>query len=240
MVDVIKDGTPESQRIYARREMEELEAPLAKLCGQLAEGFREGKYALIIGDDTSGRIPTLVIRGFANHLRKQQGQREIPTIFLDLSKDTDVMGIADQLKKRVPESDSRSGNRALLVTEWMNSGGTMARALQMLSDRKGIAADVVTLGTSPVYDRGFHKQELSYRSAEVFSGDLKMSPSIYQNVAVSGLMGEWKDGTRTIKPIARTFRGYQKWVNESRGDVNLMVQRIVAQVFPTEQTQQAA
>ncbi len=65
-----------------KTEVGSMETELSTILDQLGEPLQEGKYDLLIGDDTSGRLPTLVMREVINHIYQKNGLPKIPTNFI--------------------------------------------------------------------------------------------------------------------------------------------------------------
>ena len=85
--------------------------------------LEEGRYELIVGDDISGRIPTLAAREYANFISHQLGRSRLPTVFLQDKHAANVSDLEDQLQKRIlPFLGNDHCEKILYVTEYVESG----------------------------------------------------------------------------------------------------------------------
>src|SRR3989344_1234935 len=142
----------------------ELEKPLTKIVGQILEDKKE--YDLILGDDTSGRIPTLIAARAINTLREFEGKNKIPVRFaynyFDGGRD-----IKDILKKL-----GKTPNRVLLVTEYIDSGFTVFNISKFFKYvgkdiEKAIILDVASVSSS--YSKEHYHERGNF--GEIYIGD---------------------------------------------------------------------
>lgn len=129
-----------------------LEEPIYSLIrGEFKKLIDKGEYSVLIGDDASGRIPTLIFRKIMlnrldklrPNLKPEERDKLLRTYFVAGSANSDnEKEIADFFRK-VSLDDK---HRALLVTEFMASGESMEKMTKSLEDA-GIQCDVAVLGT---------------------------------------------------------------------------------------------
>ncbi|MBI3632080.1 MAG: hypothetical protein HY225_01390 [Candidatus Vogelbacteria bacterium] len=74
---------PISKKIESKT-IKNLAEPITSIIEKMKQNIDTGKYSLIIGDDASGRIPSLAIRGVINKAYEQSGREPIDTRFLAL------------------------------------------------------------------------------------------------------------------------------------------------------------
>lgn len=132
---------------YHTLSMSEVEVPFIKLCKQLKPLFEEGRYSLIVGDDISGRLPTLAVREYANYVSQQAGRDTLPTVFLQNKAPyvVNVPTIETQIEKRVLPFISRAGDRkALYVTEYVEEGRNVYK-VQNVFQKYGVKFDIAAL-----------------------------------------------------------------------------------------------
>lgn len=99
------------------------------------------RYDLIVGEDTSGRLPALVIRGVINARRQALGLPKARMRFISGRRRRFVPD------GTFPEALSPS-DRALVVTEFIASGTSVLRSYQAVaSARAREQIDIVTLGS---------------------------------------------------------------------------------------------
>jgi len=107
------------------------------------------KFDLLLSDDASGRLATLLLREMADKVRKKQGKNgPVETYFL-------AAGIHDQAKRIEMTHDFlatkiKPDTKVLLATEYISSGDSIMRlveALQSLTENFRVAT--ISLESSP-------------------------------------------------------------------------------------------
>ncbi len=107
-----------------------------------------GSYGLVVGDDTSGRLPALILRAIMNRVRERDGHPKVPIVFLQtgsykwLSEERQEKAWA----RRAEIWSRLAGQRALVVTEYMATGEHLAQFSKLLGEA-AIPFDVATLGS---------------------------------------------------------------------------------------------
>jgi adenine/guanine phosphoribosyltransferase-like PRPP-binding protein len=142
-------------------------AKFEPLLSKLAPAIKNHEYDLIVGDDASGRLPTLVLSSIFKKVYEQD-KCELPkTIFLAtgrISIDEDeeekknkviehLKNLIQQKQINAPDPDSRT----LLVTEQIHSGGTISRLIEMFQEVGFLNIDVAALAT--LHKEFYEKQE---------------------------------------------------------------------------------
>jgi len=61
----------------------ELEIPFQKILSEIHGRIDKGEYKYIIGDDASGRVPTLIMSKVINGIYKDTGERKVKTYFIE-------------------------------------------------------------------------------------------------------------------------------------------------------------
>lgn len=154
---------------YYNSEFEENRDLFQNILRKLRRKIRTGSYELLVGDDASGRIPTLVLRKVLSALFQEEGHAPPSTIFLSgISGDQGasrqrICRIQSAIAKRV-QTNNRVINfayssiarflggylqdlrqkRALVVTEYIYSGGHIRPIVKGLH-RNHIGTDVAAL-----------------------------------------------------------------------------------------------
>ncbi len=133
----------------AYMETEELRAiqrGLDRLTAKLLPAIEAGEFGIVIGDDTTGRLPARFIHAFINNWNAAHGRPKIPLVFIQgTSSKAQQTQLQQQLERRAHLLDKRlPDRRALVVTEGITSGGSIARLGQELTARD-IAFDVAVL-----------------------------------------------------------------------------------------------
>lgn len=136
----------------ALSEIDEIADPMHDLLQELKTNLLNSCYGLIIGDDTKGTYPAIIINTIANKLNQSLGRAAVPFVLLQGSSlKADRGKITQQLEKRsaiLPMVD-RTKN-ALIVTEHIAYGASVNNFLQVLSDQN---LDVDIASISARYDR---------------------------------------------------------------------------------------
>ena len=107
----------------------ELESLILPLIEKLKENIDKGEYDVLLGDDASGRIPTLILRGIINernrkrHPEFKSSELEIKTRFVAGGQ----LKNKDKLKDAIKESGLEVKKKALVVTEYISSGKSMEK-----------------------------------------------------------------------------------------------------------------
>jgi hypothetical protein len=131
------------ENICKREEIMDIERSSIELVRQLKDKIDSGEYDTLISDDVGGRIPTLILE----KVFKKRGQ-DIQTFFIsggrrrrdNVMEIEDDYALGDFISKR-----KDSIKKALLVTEYMHSGGTI-RDIALLFEKQGLTNfDVASL-----------------------------------------------------------------------------------------------
>ena len=137
----------ETEPTYHFKEVfRELESLIFPLIEKLKENIDKGEYDMLIGDDASGRIPTLVLRGIINvrnrklHPELKPSEAETKTRFVAggrVENDKELKSALEKLKLEVKK-------KALVVTEYIHTGKSIKRFSNILKEL-GIPFDIATL-----------------------------------------------------------------------------------------------
>lgn len=96
-----------------------LHEPIKKMLEPVLENIKNSDYQLLIGDDASGRIPTLIVRKFINDAYKHASQPSIPTRFIAGAKADSSTRRKDSIdeERTTPYSFHQHEERELLKEE---------------------------------------------------------------------------------------------------------------------------
>lgn len=158
-------------------EIREMEKPMERLVDLMAPQIRGQVYDLIVGDDTSGRIPTLVMRRVVNAFR----DKPVLTAFVKLPgaffRTREILQGEEEIR------------RVLFVTEYV-CGGSKLRYFQEFFGKYGVPYDVATLSMveeASIYrQRSDLPQDVTIFSGSRTSGDYS-TPKIYNKPFLTGL-----------------------------------------------------
>lgn len=231
----LPENPPVLQGDHYETKVESAEEDMVILCKQLKEPIENGEYGLFIGDDTSGRIPTLALKGFADFISEAFGREYVKTVFLQAGRYVPDQVLEDQFQKRIlPLIRQNSGKKALLITEHVLTGKSIQRLINMFQ-RYNVAIDIASLqiqrdtnGNLPFRDNpGF--------SSRVFEGrpDTRYASrgsSIRNELQPVGIYGEESlSGIRKRVPVNRSSTG--SMVVAARRDVQRLISRIATAVY---------
>jgi hypothetical protein len=208
-----------------------MERPMVHLCEQLKPRFESGRYSLIIGDDTSGRLPTLAIRGFSRHISNKIRGNNLPVVFLQASRRLRTPAVEQQIDQRVmPYFKPGTGKgRALIITDFIKHGATMSRLMELLSSR-GIDFDVAAMTCAKTPLVHALRSDLP-QGTELFVGeDVDWNaPEIYSRPDLTGLKRASR-GDGSVQVVRATGRVNNPLiVGLARKDVNILINKLISQ-----------
>src|SRR3990167_9777583 len=146
-------------------EVASLEQPLTVLVDQLKLHFENGEYSLLIGDDTSGRLPTLAVHKVVDYVCDLRGLLKVATFFIQAGRYVDEETIRHQVESLKSRYVTHENNKALLITEYIKSGESIKRLTEILRDN-GISFDIAAVAMS--------EPEAAYREKGVFDTETKV------------------------------------------------------------------
>lgn len=121
------------------------------LLNQLKPHLENGEYSVIVGDDKSGRIPTLVVRRIAKRVYESRGSTVPQALFYNSPRNDEVSNVeaveaAEVFRKRLRKikEDNPSG-KVLIVTDAI-VGGDHVGNLSKVVGEEGLGYDIATLG----------------------------------------------------------------------------------------------
>jgi hypothetical protein len=122
---------------FFEAEFKELELLVLPLIEKLKENIDKGEYDMLIGDDASGRIPTLILRGIIN---ERNSGSQIKTRFVAGGQLRSSVELKATIGKIKPEIEKK----ALVVTEYISSGRSMEQLSKILKELE-IPFDIAAL-----------------------------------------------------------------------------------------------
>lgn len=142
----------------------ELEEPLRDLLVQLKPHFDQEVYGLLVGEDTSGRIPFFLLSRVVNTVNHRQGRSPVPGFLIQESHDKEgidpeklnslrrKMNRYENVLKRVPDE-----KRALVITDHIRTGLSLDRLGKVLQERD-ISYDVATI--TSLFPRDYYSSSI--------------------------------------------------------------------------------
>ena len=133
-------------------EIAELEKPIKTIIEKIRDRIENGEYGLIIGDDASGRIPTIILGNFIRDISKIRGHYQPNIIFIPgkLEKDWGWNKKKQtQQQKKFEQHFSKSGamlcKKILIITDTVFSGESL-KILANLIRKAGYFLEIATIG----------------------------------------------------------------------------------------------
>lgn len=184
----------ELARQEAEAVLEEIQPQLASLLEQLAPGIRADRYGVIVGDDTSGRVPALILREAINRYRTSKGLPKLPVVFVPGRGGRNSWS-SGPYHHRMEQSGSRiaeaaAGKAVLLVTDYIATGETLIFFLDSFH-RMGLPVHCAALSSSPYeHERSPSLVRTLANTDAIFVGSVRPRLDIDGNHGVSGVRKE--------------------------------------------------
>ncbi len=228
----------------------ELKEPLERILTQLRKEIEKGSIQLLIGDDTSGRVPTMVLRQVLAKLYESKGMNPPATVFMNgpgggrLQNDQEKKVRVDLIKdflsrcKKIGRFTLPSGSKAFLVTEVIKSGKSLVPVLEACKELS-IPCEVISIGRERQKDLQTLEAELG---VPIYQG-MEGTPSIYRKVSFAGVTKEEADPydlfalppepglhATPYKNKWGASKGIetQQWLNEIRREMTVLSDELVA------------
>lgn len=186
----LTEPSREETKKIENEEIEELREPIKNLLEQMRPKIDSAEYSLLIGDDASGRIPTLIFRKIFKELYQDSGEKTPETIFIAGSgagyyNEEDqkqaipekIQAINELLKKHAPKK------KILIITDFIVSGSSIRPLLQTLHDLN-YPFDVAAISMAQPQQTDAISKNFN---CQIYGGDAKHSPKIYQNPYLTGI-----------------------------------------------------
>lgn len=145
----------------------QLKEPLTLILEQMRSQIANHEYGIIIGDDTSGRIPTLILSRVINSIYNFQGENPAIVTFAQGSSDKDYYyAMATHLieKTRRFREKNEKKEKALLVTEFLGKGECVNTFIEILKNMK-VTTDVAAVESFYPKELYHHQKAVPVNSA---------------------------------------------------------------------------
>ena len=194
--------------------IEALRYPIKNLLGQLSNSIEGSKYNLIIGDDASGRVPTLIFNKVISDVYKKKGAKKPDVIFLPGSG-TDAIIAIRNIEKYMEDIFKKRGidpgkTKILIVADTIMSGESL-RPLSFALRGKKIEYDIATVGLQTVPGMLSVLESAPKLGGKIYYGE-KGTPKIYGRPELSGINKEYGDLKSTRYSDFKT----SAWVNMAK------------------------
>lgn len=176
--------TPEKEIIL--EEVAELEKPIKKIIEKILPRIESGEYGLIIGDDASGRIPTLILGNFIKKISEQKGLNKPNIIFIPgklemesesfwgkifSSKNISASQQQEELDEYISNRGGNKEKKILIVTDTVKYGDSLKTLLSLLKEM-GFTCDIATIGVE-TGKADISGRDRNLQNFEVISGEYK-------------------------------------------------------------------
>ncbi len=216
----------------------ELEPFTFSIVKKLKESIDSGEYDVLIGDDASGRIPTLVLRGIFNE-RKRKLNPELKSIESEIKTRFVAGGQVEnkeELKAALTKIKSECPEKALVITEYVSSGKSIKRIADTLKEI-GIPFDVATLTTN--IDSIEIPAESKFIYGELIHNDFYEDnpPAFYDVPELSGVIKDSSPKSYAV-PLTKELvadedelKDIQEKIGIARKDVDLLIKKTLKEVW---------
>lgn len=232
--------TEETEQTIENEAIAKLEVPMKKLLGAMREKINAGTYGLLIGDDASGRIPTLAFREILGRISPSEEQGNPDTLFFagtryssnksDKELKKKIQGLEAELKNH--EDLKEKNQDVLVITDTIASGESLTPLLNVLQSLN-LPFDIATIGLLSGWNAK-RKLEKKY-SSQIFAGD-DGTPKIYGKKILAGVTKRVKDvhSQPLKKHPSETLIGgpgkkqkIQDEIDKARQDTHLLAQKLI-------------
>jgi len=213
------DTADQDEKEIRFSEIAALETPLKTIIeGILKDGTT---YDLIISDDTSGRIPTLVIGKVLNDLNERRGLRSIPVRFAgghhrlkDYLREHEMDVILRKMQKEP--------KRILLVTDYVASGRTIKDFGDFFAARE-ISYDIACVSIDDK-EKDYRREGRLKTEVNFYYGEqCHSAPYIWDASHLTGL----KRGSTLKTRVIRDGASFDRKVREARENINILAQKLI-------------
>lgn len=137
-------------------------ARMALASATLAVLQHASEYDTVIGEDTSGRYPALVVSKAINSVRADVGLAPVRQLFVNGRINPEHSGLKWSLQ---PDEST------LIVTEYVAAGGSTKAVYDVVASQSAIVPDFVVLGGDPEFCAQRDKDEDVRQRSRVYTGD---------------------------------------------------------------------
>lgn len=228
-----------------------LEKPLSTILESLRPSLEQGEFDTIIGDDASGRIPTLILRKVIGEIYGRAGRKGPDTLFfagggsaVAHEKKTDIKDPTGEITAFL---EKRPSKKVLVVTDTIVTGVSLIPLTTALRKTK-IKYEVATVGLDPSGIEAYtgitptiRQMRNSFQQTlqgKVHHGDSPDTPAMYEWSKVLGgvykMPGDLHSKTLRgeTKPKDRPL--LQAFINEARTDVDIIADILIDKYYANQ------
>ncbi len=215
---------------YHTSVIKKIEKAMTDMVLSLRERIDSGEYSLIISDETSARIPTLILRKIINERNKENNkdktdkENETKTSFLTFRSNHSEDLLTEELFR---DNKNEKPKRVLVVTEFVQSGkglSTIAKKLKEYNIDFDFAIMRIALGEDYV-----KKNNEEIKDVDFFVGeDYPLPPAVWQTEYLTGVT---KKNNEVHSKLLEKTPYSQEYINLARKDINIMAEKILEKVW---------
>lgn len=221
----------------------ELELPIKIIIEKIQSRIENGEYGLIIGDDASGRIPTLILGNFIKTISEQRGLKKPNIIFIPgklmgpiLNLDSGMRAKSKKLENHIAKFGATKDKRILIVTDTVLSGDSLKILVTVLHEI-GFTCDIATIGVE-TDEKDLLNRDSNLHHSEVISGEYynedgfkQHTPKIYRAKTLSGVTkkaGQTKSTTvKSTESDEEEKKIIQDQINQAREDASVVTDHLI-------------
>ena len=242
-----REQKPIGKKEVELEEVAELEVPIKKIIEKIKDRIERGEYGLIIGDDASGRIPTLILGNFIKNISEKKGLDKLNIVFIPGKLNYFFhRERSRELDKYISGYGATKERRILIVTDTIQSGGSLETLVKLLK-KSGHSCDIATIGIEFPDEYDDERFE-NLGTTEVISGEYQRGasyhlhiPEVYYKSKSSGVYkrpGDKVSKTRKSAALPEVVNSesiktrssrqeIQESINKSRKDANVVVEHLI-------------
>jgi len=202
---------------FKLEEFEQSREEFESLVKQLAPAIKNHEYNIIVGDDASGRIPTLVLGGLMKEIYKKDKVIPPQILFFGgrhlIYEENLVSDFFQKLEKQTEIKISSS--RALVATEYMYTGTTIVSFVKTFK-KLGLSCDVAALSAEG--PERYYKDKSGYLNKIYIGNALGGASPFYGSRIYAGAKQRPED-----KIFSSPLRVYRELVIAARKDAKRMI-----------------
>jgi hypothetical protein len=250
--DGTKHELESSSEVFTNPEIADAEELAVELVKQLKENIDRGAYDTLISDEVGGRVPTLLIREI---IRQVRPGIKMQTYFVNGGQYLYNEERRSVLKKHL-ESILVNTKKALLVTQYVSSGGSIRVLASMVRGAGVENLDCATLFVGRTHDTIGNVFGELVNNVYYGNKELKDSQGLMLEDEHEHLSGVAKDyslphpiaerpivlesGHRNVTrewepefypPTSEGMGRYQAQINSVRADIKLLAKKVIKQVW---------
>ncbi|HPW34658.1 MAG TPA: hypothetical protein PK367_02800 [Candidatus Paceibacterota bacterium] len=222
--------TPEDEGEEKIEAIEDLRRPVERIMSQIIESVEGGQYSVIIGEDCSGRIPTLIFSRIINKIYDGRNINHPSVYFIAGSKgfssnpndfEPKVKAISDFVEKI--KVKMKKGSKILIVTDTISTGSSLAPLIDALK-RFDVDYEIATITL-----RELDEDDKRLIDGKIFNGGRVFTPQIYKK---NNLSGVYKVPTDLHSNVLMSIESSRDSVNRARQDVVTLADEISKKFVP--------